>query len=99
MSGLRCDLVAYLVFYKLISKYKCEDMQDPTSNLYRVVLSQTGSKYKPTASFDSGNGRGKKLDGDFGLFRIKDTLNSSNIIETYNLMYVPKNPTRYHQAF
>ena len=29
--------VVYLVFYKLISKYKREDMQDPTSNLFRVV--------------------------------------------------------------
>lgn len=30
-------LVVYLVFYKLISKYQREDMQDPTSNLFRVV--------------------------------------------------------------
>jgi hypothetical protein len=29
--------VVYLVFYKLISKYQREDMQDPTSNLFRVV--------------------------------------------------------------
>jgi hypothetical protein len=62
------------------------------SNAAAGVLFQTGSKYKPTPGFDSGNGRGKKIDGNFGLFRIKDTLNSSNIIETYNLMYVPKNP-------
>jgi hypothetical protein len=30
-------LVVYLVSYKLISKYQHEDMQDPTSNLFRVV--------------------------------------------------------------
>lgn len=30
-------LVVYLVFYKIISKYQREDMQDPTSNLFRVV--------------------------------------------------------------
>ncbi len=29
--------VVYLVFYKFISKYQREDMQDPTSNLFRVV--------------------------------------------------------------
>jgi len=29
--------VVYLVSYKLISKYQREDMQDPTSNLFRVV--------------------------------------------------------------
>ena len=29
--------VVYLVFYKLISKYQRENMQDPTSNLFRVV--------------------------------------------------------------
>jgi hypothetical protein len=28
----------------------------------------------------------KKIDGDFVLFSTKDTLNSSNRIETYNLM-------------
>ncbi len=46
--------VVYLVFYKFISKYQREDMQDPTSNLFRVVLSQTGSKYKPTPASDTG---------------------------------------------
>ena len=46
--------VVYLVSYELISKYQREDMQDPTSNLFRVVLSQTGSKYKPTPGSDSG---------------------------------------------
>ncbi len=29
--------VVYLVSYELISKYQREDMQDPTSNLFRVV--------------------------------------------------------------
>jgi len=29
--------VFYLVFYKFISKYKREDMKDPTSSLFRVV--------------------------------------------------------------
>ena len=29
--------VVYLVFYKLISKYKREDMKEPTNNLFRVV--------------------------------------------------------------
>jgi hypothetical protein len=29
--------VVYLVFYKLISKYKRESMRDPTSNIFRVV--------------------------------------------------------------
>ena len=29
--------VVYLVSYKLISKYKREDMQEPTNNLFRVV--------------------------------------------------------------
>ncbi len=30
-------LVVYFVFYKLISKYKREDLKDPTSSLFRVV--------------------------------------------------------------
>ena len=30
-------IVGYLIFYKLISKYKCEDMKEPTNNLFRVV--------------------------------------------------------------
>jgi len=29
--------VVYLVFYKFISKYKREDMKEPTNNLFRVV--------------------------------------------------------------
>jgi len=29
--------VVYLVSYKLISKYKREDMKEPTNNLFRVV--------------------------------------------------------------
>jgi hypothetical protein len=29
--------VIYLVFYKLISKYKREDLKEPTNNLFRVV--------------------------------------------------------------
>jgi hypothetical protein len=28
--------VVYLVFYKLITKYKREDMKEPTNNLFRV---------------------------------------------------------------
>ena len=31
------DFVVYLVSYKLISKYKSEDMKEPTNNLFRVV--------------------------------------------------------------
>ena len=30
-------LVVYLIFYKFISKYKREDMKEPTNNLFRVV--------------------------------------------------------------
>jgi len=48
------SFVVYLVFYKLISKYQREDIQDPTSILFRVVHSQTGSKYKPTPGSDTG---------------------------------------------
>jgi len=29
--------VVYLVFYKLISKYKREDIKEPTNKLFRVV--------------------------------------------------------------
>jgi len=29
--------VVYGVSYKLISKYKCEDMKEPTSSLFRLV--------------------------------------------------------------
>ena len=29
--------VVYLVSYKLISKYKREDMKEPTNNVFRVV--------------------------------------------------------------
>ena len=29
--------VIYLVLYKLISKYKREDLKEPTNNLFRVV--------------------------------------------------------------
>ena len=75
--------IDYLVFYKLNSKYQREDMHDPTSNLFRVVLSQTGSKYKPTPGSDSGNGRAKKLDG------IQLSLD-----KTYPVNYI-----RLHEAF
>jgi hypothetical protein len=39
------------------------------------VLFQTGSKYNPTPGFDSGNGIGKKIDGDFVFFSTKGISN------------------------
>ena len=37
VSTAVAGFVVYLVFYKLIQKYKREDVKEPTNNLFRVV--------------------------------------------------------------
>ena len=53
------------------------------------VLSQTGSKYKPTPGSDSGNGRAKKLDGiQLSLDKTYPDVRLAHQLKSLNIPYI-----------